>query len=168
MKPIFIAVTFIAACLHYLMFRPYSFMTAFKLYFFVIHVGVVSMVRGVKLVFGQKKKIQTSDESKFQRQVGCAHFALGGLGLYCLMMGNTFEYLVSIAILTIIFHVGCGILEIMDSLSQKTNKPNHENSDWLMKSLYSSVFIPIITVIMVFTTPYGAVEHAPPSTTYQV
>ena len=89
MKPAFLAVTLIASCLHYLMFRPHSFMTAFKLYFFVIHVGVVSLIRGIKLISGQpeededtpprKKAVETPAVGKYEKQVGCAHFAIGNV-----------------------------------------------------------------------------------------
>ena len=161
MKPIYMVITIISSILHYLMFRPYSFMTAFKLYFMVIHIGVCSSIRGINHLFKKNDKIHL--KSIYEKQVGFAHLSLGILGLLCLVMGNSFEYLCGIAIVMSVFHIGCGVLQGMESMNN-TSSTNRKD-DWLLHVLYNSIFVPCLTILMVYSTPsYYQTTFAPPST----
>ena len=146
MRPIIVVITLLTTLLHYVMFRPEYFLLVFKLHFFVILIGGSFIHKGFTLFFSENvTSTSHPQQASLQKQIGITRIAIGILGLMCLFLGSSFEFLLAITVLITTINLGCGLIRIQEMIVTRKffNGPGWTNF------VLETIVVPVVAIILV-------------------
>ena len=144
MRPIIVVITLLTTLLHYVMFRPDYFLLVFKLHFFVILIGSF-IHKGFTLFFSENVISNPHAQVSLQKQVGVTRIAIGILGIMCLFLGSSYEFLLAITVLITIINFGTGFIKLQEMVVTKKffNGPGWTNF------VLETIVVPVVAIILV-------------------